>query len=174
MQVSTADEATLAGDGFQDSEHLDILMIHALLDALYTVFSTMVKLEIAPGVPIPKDDAKARGDVSGMMVMGADGVEGSVALSLSMEAVVKISTSLFGKAIEAPDDEAKDLVGELTNMLVGHAKAVTAEKGYDFDMRTPELFAGEGHELHHARSGKTVLLPVTLEETEFFLELNFG
>jgi hypothetical protein len=34
-----------------DGSHMDTLVTHALLDSLFTIFSTMVKLKIQPGVP---------------------------------------------------------------------------------------------------------------------------
>lgn len=44
-----------------DGSHMDTLMTHALLDSLFTIFSTMVKLKIQPGVPELKQGNVARG-----------------------------------------------------------------------------------------------------------------
>ena len=37
-----------------DGEHMDVLMINALLHSLFTIFSTMVRLEIQAGLPVIK------------------------------------------------------------------------------------------------------------------------
>jgi chemotaxis protein CheX len=174
MRTRTVTVTVQQGRSLQDGKHVDVLMIHALLDSLFTIFSTMVKLKITPGVPVPKQDTRARGDVSGVMAMLAEQASGSVALSLPLPAIRKISRCLLDDEIDCLGRDAEDLVGELTNMLVGGAKKVTAENGYDFDMQTPRLCVGTAHEItHHTAAGQTVLLPITMEDTEFYLELNF-
>lgn len=154
-------------------EQMDILMINALLDSLLTIFATMVKLDIEPGIPVLKLEATAKGSVSGLIGMNAEGASGSVALSLTLPAVREISRKLLGEEIACVDQSAADLVGELTNMLVGRTKQILSEKGFDFDMQRPKLLLGEGHEIVHHCAGKTVLLPIKINSDEFYLELNF-
>lgn len=156
-----------------DGAHMDVLMIHALLDSLFTVFSTMVKVQIQPGVPELKQGKAAKGEVSGLVGMQAAGASGSVALTLTLPAIREISRGLLGHEITSADNEAADMAGELTNMLVGGAKRILSERGHDFDMQTPQLLRGEGHEIVHHYAGQTVLLPVKIGQHEFYIELNF-
>ena len=153
--------------------HLDLVIIHALLESLFTIFATMMNLEIEPGIPETKQGNTARGVVSGLIGMNADGASGSVALSFTLPTIRAISGSLFGQEIASADKEAADLAGELTNMLVGGAKRILSEKGHDFDMQTPQLLLGEGHEIVHHYPGQTVLLPIRINQDEFYIELNF-
>ncbi len=157
-----------------DAAHMDIVMINALLESLLTLFSTMVNLKIVPGVPIPKQGNVSRGGVTGLIGMKANDAHGSVSLSLTLPTIRKISFSLFGEEISSINNEAKDLAGELTNMLVGGAKRILSEKGHDFDMQSPQLMMGEGHEIVHLSPGQTVLLPIEIDQDEFYLELNFA
>lgn len=156
-----------------DGGYTDIVMINALLHSLFTIFSTMVRLPIQPGEPVLKSDNLARGAVSALVAMNADDVHGSVALSLTLPAVRAISRGMLDAEITSADREAMDLAGELANMLVGGTKSILAEKGQDFDMHTPQLLIGEGHEIVHLHEGRTVLLPIALGEDEFYVELNF-
>ncbi len=157
-----------------DGDYMDIVMINALLASLFTIFSTMVRLKIQPGDPLLKQNNIAKGEISALIGMNAEGVQGSVALSLSLPAIRLISKSMMNYEIVSADDEALDLVGELVNMLVGGAKRILSEKGYDFDMQTPKLLRGEGHEITHHHPGRTVLLPVKTGEEELYIELNFA
>jgi chemotaxis protein CheX len=156
-----------------DGSHMDILMINALLSSLFTIFTTMVRLEIKAGDPVIKQDKIARGAASGLIGMNAEGTSGSVALSLTLPAIRKISLSMLGEEFTKVDKEASDLVGELTNMLVGGAKNILSEKGHDFDMHTPKLLVGDGHEIVHHYAGQTVLLPILINQDEFYIEMNF-
>lgn len=160
-------------DAVEYGGKMDLVIIHALLESLFTIFTTMMRVDVEPGVPLPKNGNAAKGDVSGLLGMKAAGSRGSVALSLSLPAIREISRSLLGYEIARVDKEAVDLAGELTNMLVGGAKRILSERGYDFDMQSPQLLLGAGHEIVHHFSGQTVLLPVKIRQDEFYLELNF-
>jgi chemotaxis protein CheX len=141
--------------------------------SMYDVFDTMVGLDIEPGVPELKQDRVAKGDVSGLIGMKAEGASGSIALTLTQSTIREISRGLLGEEISDSGREAADLAGELTNMLVGGAKRILAEKGHDFDMQTPQLLVGDGHEIVHHYPGQTVLLPVSVGQDVFYIELNF-
>jgi len=156
-----------------DGQHMDIVMINALLHSLYDVFDTMVGLDIEPGIPELKQGLVAKGDVSGLIGMKAEGASGSIALTLTQSTIREISRGLLGEEISDSGREAADLAGELTNMLVGGAKRILAEKGRDFDMQTPQLLVGDGHEIVHHYPGQTVLLPVKVGQDVFYIELNF-
>jgi chemotaxis protein CheX len=156
-----------------DGEHMDILMINALLNSLFTIFETMVRQEIQAGIPVLKENNIAKGAASGLIGMKTEGASGSVALSLTLPAIRKISLGMLGEEFTSIDKEAADLVGELTNMLVGGAKRIMSEKGHEFDMHTPQLLVGDGHEIVHHYAGQTVLLPILMNQDEFYIELNF-
>lgn len=152
---------------------MDIMIINALLDSLMKVFNTMVGIKPVPGVPVAKDDNISRGDVTGMMLMENDRAHGSMAISFSQEAITKIAKNMLGDDLKDIDETARDLTGEMTNMLVGGAKKILSEQGYEFDMSTPSIFYGKGHEVQHKYDGQTVILPFNSNSEAFFLEINF-
>ena len=71
------------------------------------------------------------------------------------------------------DDTARDMAGEMTNMVVGGAKNLYAAQGYDFDMSTPSILMGVNHTVHHAFPGKTIVMPFRSDSGEFFVEICF-
>ncbi len=152
---------------------MDILIINALLDSLMKIFNTMVGVMPEAGVPVPKDNDISMGDVTGMMLMEADKTKGSMAISFSKGAIAKVANKMLGDKLKQIDDTARDLTGEMTNMLVGGAKSILAERGYMFDMSTPEIFSGKKHRVEHKYKGQTVILPFKLEKDAFYLEINF-
>jgi chemotaxis protein CheX len=168
-----AAETNQQAPSMNDGEHMDILIINALLNSLFTIFATMVKLEIEAGTPLLKQGNISKGAASGLIGMKTKGASGSVALSLTLPTIRVISRSMLGEEFTKIDKEAADLVGELTNMLVGGAKRILSEKGHDFDMHTPQLLVGDGHEIDHHYAGQTVLLPILIDRDEFYIELNF-
>jgi len=154
-------------------DNMDILIINALLDSLMKIFSTMVGVTPEAGVPVPKNDAVSLGEVSGIMVMEAEKTKGSMAISFSKGAIAKVANKMLGDNLKQIDETARDLTGEMTNMLVGGAKSILAERGYIFDMSTPEIVSGKKHTIDHKYHGQTVVLPFKLEKDSFYLEINF-
>jgi len=154
-------------------DNMDILIINALLDSLMKIFNTMVGVMPVPGVPVPKNDNISLGDVSGIMVMEAEKAKGSMAISFSKGAIAKVASKMLGDNVKQVDETARDLTGEMTNMLVGGAKSILAERGYMFDMSIPEIVSGKKHTIAHKYGGQTVVLPFTLGKDPFYLEINF-
>lgn len=152
---------------------MDVMIINALLNSLMNVLSTMAKLTPQPGNPIAKNDDEARGEVSGFMDMENEVTRGSMAISFSPKVIKSLVKTMVGEEIKKVDETAKDLTGELTNMIVGGAKAQLAEKGIDFAMSTPQVFSGKKHQIKHKYDGQTVILPFDSDCGEFFLEINF-
>ncbi|HLP98206.1 MAG TPA: chemotaxis protein CheX [Sideroxyarcus sp.] len=157
----------------QECSALDGLMIPALLDSLGTIFDTMVGEKIYPGAPVLKQGNAALGEVTGLIGMRSDSVSGSIALTFNLPTMRVISLNLMGHELTSIGKDAADLTGELINMLAGGAKRVLSEQGHEFDMQTPQMLLGEGHEIVHHRAGNTVLLPVWIGAGEFYIELNF-
>jgi len=175
MNKSNLDKnvAKLPTTSLNDGSHMDIVIIHALMDSMFTIFTTMMNTQARAGVPIPKSHTTAMGGVTALIGMKAEGARGSVAVTLPMPALSEISRRLLGDEMTVIDKNAADLAGELTNMLVGGAKRILSEKGHEFDMQVPQLLMGEGHVIEHHHGGQTVLLPVTVGQSEFYIELNF-
>ena len=152
---------------------MDVLIINALLTALMNVLSTMAHMTPKPGNPIAKHNSHAQGVVSSMMEMENDFIKGSMALSFSEPVIKALVRNMVGDEIKTVDDSAKDLAGELANMVVGGARALLSEKGIDFAMSTPQVLVGEQHDIKHNFGGVTVILPFSSEAGEFYLEINF-
>jgi chemotaxis protein CheX len=120
-------EVELPIGSMNDGGHTDIVIIHALPDSLFTIFTTMMNMKIQPGVPVPKSETTALGEVTALIGMQAPGARGSVAVTLPIPALGEISRRLLGHEITDVGKDAADLAGELTNMLVGGAKRTLSE-----------------------------------------------
>jgi len=152
---------------------MDVLIINALLAALMNVLTTMARMTPAPGIPVAKKEAPAQGVVSAMMDMENEITKGSMAISFTEPVIKDLVKKMVGDEIKLVDETAKDLAGEIANMVVGGARALLSEKGIDFAMSTPQVLSGPRHEIKHKFGGVTVILPFTSDAGEFYLEINF-
>ena len=152
---------------------MDVKLINPVLETMINVLSTMANVQPDVGKPSLKQDEVARGEVTGIMSMLSPQVRGSLAITFTKPVIIDIVRRMLGEDIQEIDDTARDLTGEMANMVVGGAKNLFAAQGYDFNMSTPQILFGKDHMVHHSVSGKTLLLPFTTESGQFFIEMCF-
>lgn len=152
---------------------MNVDYINPVLEAIVEVLSMMANVQPKVGKPILKSGSKAQGDVTGIMSMHGSNTKGSIAITFSKPAILEICYNMLGDTKKDVDDEVLNLVGELTNMVTGKAKALLEEKGYDIGMSLPTVVSGKDHSIDHKSSGQKVLLPFTINSGRFYVELCF-
>ncbi len=140
---------------------------------MVNVLSTMAQLEARPGKPSLKNDAAAPGVVSAVIGFSGSRTNGSMAISFTEPVIRDIAKRMLGEELTTVDDTARDLTGEISNMVMGGAKAAFQEQGYDFGLSLPAVVSGEPHEIEHSVSGPKILLPFATDAGEFFVEICF-
>jgi chemotaxis protein CheX len=152
---------------------MDANLINPILTTMVNVLSTMAQLQPSMGKPTLKESDAALGEVTGMMKMQSPQMNGSFSITFTAPAILDIAKRMLGEEITEVNDMAKDLAGEVTNMVVGGAKNIYVEQGYDFNMSTPNILAGKDHKVEHGCSGKTIVLPFEAGGHKFFVEMCF-
>ena len=146
--------------------------INPFLDATVSVLKTMASLEPLPGKPYIKKGGAACGDVSG--VVGITGeAEGSISISFSKSCILFITGQMLGEEQKEINDEVKDVVGELTNMISGDSRRRLQEIGHTFQGAIPSVISGMGHEVKHISKGPILSIPFTTNAGNFIVEVCF-
>lgn len=148
-------------------------IVNPFLDSVVNVLGMMALLDVTPGTAELKDGFVARGDISGIIGMSSGASGGSMAITFPKAVVFQVAFRMLGDEVNEINDDVIDLVGELTNMISGGAKAKFDEIGINIGMATPVVVCGESHEIHHKSSGKSIILPFGTEAGEFYVEVCF-
>lgn len=147
--------------------------INPFLSSLLEVLRTMANIELVPQKPRLKTDAKSQGDVSGMIGMVGPQTKGSFSVSFEKSLALEIYKGMLGEKVDSINDEVTDMVGEITNMVTGGAKRILGEKGYQFEMATPTVVSGEGHEISHKVDGPRVAMSFKSDHGLAVIEICF-
>ena len=153
---------------------MNVEYLNPFLQAAVTVLKTMAFTTPKVGKPFVKGKTPlSQGDVTG--VVGLTGViNGSLAVSFSEAAILEVVSNMFGEAFKEMNDEVRDAVGELSNMICGDARRILAEKGHQFQAAIPTVIEGKSHKICHTLPGPVLVIPFTIgEDGVFFLELCF-
>lgn len=144
-----------------------------VVTALMNTFTTMVQVEPEAGESRIKQDDVSKGDVTGLLKMEGDKAKGSVSITFTKSVVFDLVKRMLNMEIQEIDEVARDMAGEMANIVVGGAKNLLEEQGYKINMSLPEVFVGEGHRIEHSFGGKTVEIPFSIDSGDFYIEVNF-
>jgi chemotaxis protein CheX len=140
--------------------------------ATINVLSTMAMIDPKPGKPYVKKDQTATGDVSA--VIGVTGEQnGTISVSFSKQCAVAMVKAMLGDDIEDIIQDAKDAVGEMTNMISGQARAGLSEMGLNFQGSTPTVIMGDKHTISHVTKAPVIVIPFTTDHGDFAVEFSF-
>ncbi len=152
---------------------MDVRLINPFLQATMHVIGTMARIEPTPGRPFLKKDGAALGDVSAIIgITGA--ARGSMALTFTESAIKAIVSNMVGTQSLEIDDELRDAVGELTNMICGDARRRLSEDGISLQGGIPTIVSGKNHSISHINNGPRLAIPFSTPQGGFVVEVAFN
>ena len=149
---------------------MDVKIINAFLDGTISVLKTMAFVEPRAGSPYLKKNSVARGDVSGIIGM-TGAAKGSLALSFSKSSILRIVSNMLGEEITEINDEIKDGVGEITNMVSGVARKNLEAGGLIVRAAIPTVVSGTNHTIRHMMGGPSIIIPFEIDAGAFVVDV---
>lgn len=133
----------------------------------------MARLKVKPGKPYLKDNTSAPGDVSAIIGITGE-TEGSLSITFSFDSIKEVVSRMLGEEVKEIDDDVKDAVGELANIISGDARRELVEKGMSLQGSIPTVVAGPGHEIKHIGKGPTIAIPFETDAGAVTVEVCFN
>ena len=112
-------------------------------EAVIDIFSSMVLLDISViegSTPVPMEGPM----LSGMIGLAGD-LQGTVLIHLPAPVAIDITNAFLGLEIDTVDDDVKDAIGELTNMVAGGVKFLLPETDQDIELAIPSVVCGQSY-----------------------------
>lgn len=149
--------------------------LNPFVHATRNVLETMAQTKLTSQKPHLKEGVSTYGDVTGIIGMASDTVEGSMTISFPAACILQIvSRMLMEEPKTQIDHDIVDAVGEITNMICGGAKAEFGKLGMSFNLATPTMVTGKGVEIHHHSDVPIIVLPFETDCGTFVLEANLA
>jgi chemotaxis protein CheX len=151
---------------------MNVEFMNPFLSATIGVLKTMAFTDVQPGKPFLKKDKISCGDVSG--IVGITGPpNGSMSLTFTKDSIVEIVSNMLGESFTEVNDDIRDAVGELSNMISGTARNDLGNKGYAFKTSIPTVVSGPNHEIRHMCKAPTIAIPFNTKCGSFTVEISF-
>lgn len=143
---------------------LDDTLAHDISAAVCNAVRQTFGVEAVPGsYEIGEGMVSLVGDVSGVIGIVQNYLEGTLMLCLTYETVRNILPQIVGKTVSITHEMAVDAVGEITNMVFGQVKANLGQRGYHLKLGIPCVVSGKGHFVSQFHRGKYMIVPFHLD-----------
>ena len=146
--------------------------INPFLESTISVLATMASVQPIAGTPYLKKEASVVGDVSAIVGITGE-AEGSLCLTFTQDCILYIVSQMFGEQKKEIDEEVKDAVGELTNMISGASRRSLEDLGHHFEGAIPSIISGHNHEVRHVTKGPILSIPFSTTAGSFTVEVCF-
>lgn len=134
---------------------------------VHNTFASMFGVKPTPEKHFLEKECHAKGDVSGIVGMTQDRVEGALIVSFPKETIFAILSKMYKKQFTEIDKSVKAGVGELTNIIFGVVKTNLNKNGFGFKMAIPNVIVGDQHTAAITNPGATLVIPFQTESGSF-------
>jgi len=135
--------------------------------AMGEVFEIMLGIKLGPAAT---GTVLRHPDLTALIGLAGD-LSGVITLSCSAASAAHMASSMLGAAIEEVDDDVRDALGEICNMIAGNFRAKIPGQASSCSLSIPTVISGEDYELHALAPNQHVELWVPYEGTVISLGL---
>jgi len=141
-----------------------------IIDATQDIFSSMIMLEVAAAEAFVRNNHKLINSISGIIGL-AGTTKGMLAIHMDNAAALAVTAAFLGMDVEEIDDDVRDAIGELANMLAGSIKSILDPAGSDIKLSMPSAIYGEDYSVDCLAGAQAVCVPFTFDGLGFLVEL---
>lgn len=138
---------------------IDVRFINPIVVATLEVMKQMTGFEVTVGKPFVKTPGEPSGDISGVVGVVSTGFKGSISLSFPEKGFLAVVSKMLDTPFTKIDEENKDAVTELLNIIFGKAKRALNETGMDIQSAIPSIIRSSGHSLDSQSRFGTIVIP---------------
>lgn len=151
---------------------MDAGLVNPLLAAIVDILGKVAGIHADVKKPFLKTDPKGMGAVSGMLTLKGDHT-GTAAISFSDKCILMVVSKMFGEEITEVDNDVKDAVGEISNMISGQATQLYEKDGLSVKAALDQVLMGDAHSIPHPPGLPVLGIPIDTEPGEITVEICF-
>lgn len=138
-------------------------------DATQEIFQSMLMAEARPSTPLSTRSNVFKDSVSGLVGL-AGNYRGMLAIHVPNSVAMSITSKFLFMDVEEINDDVKDAIGELANMLAGSVKSMLTETGTGLKLAIPSAISGTEYEVECLADSDGAIVPFNIDEGEFLVE----
>ncbi len=144
-----------------------------IIESTREIFSSMIMLEVAAGEPYKNKKSVQINSISGIIGL-AGNIKALLAIHLPTDTALAVTTAFLGLDVEEINEDVRDAIGELANMLGGSVKTALDPKGSEIILSLPTAVSGEEYSIDTLADAEEIMVPFQLEGKTFTVELQIA
>ena len=142
-----------------------------LVDATLEVFASMIPIDITPE-PTKGAAPAVESDVSSLIGLAGD-LKGVLAVQCSAPVAYNITSAMLGMEVATMDEDVKDALGEVANMVAGGLKSRWAEKGKKIELSIASTCIGKSIRTGSLAGATRTAVTFATPSSRFRIELRY-
>lgn len=130
------------------------------------VFSTMLAMELERD---PAGQDCIRSNLTSMIGLGG-GLRGVLAIHCPAAVAKAITSGFLGMEVAELDEDVKDAIGEIANMVAGNLKVSYAAIGVNVELAIPTSIVGERFRIRGTAKANRIVVAMKMAEGTFWVE----
>lgn len=151
---------------------MDAKRINPVIQATVDILEKVGALQIQIQKPFLKPNAVARGEITSIIALRGD-ISGTFSITFPRKCIMSVVSEMLGEEISELNDDIKDALGEITNMISGQATQLFEMTGQSLKASLAQVVLGERHMIPHASDAVVLGIPCQSEHGEITLEICF-
>ena len=145
---------------------------HEIITCSKDVFSTMLMVELEAEDGAARGKVAIQSNITSMIGLGG-GIKGLLAVHCPLAVATAITSTFLGMEVEEIDDDVKDAIGEIANMIAGNLKVSFAAVDVNIELAIPTSIVGDSFYVSGITDSIRLTVPFGMEEKTFWVELMY-
>jgi chemotaxis protein CheX len=139
--------------------------------------STVRSLDMMAGIQAEKiglsikEDLITTYDITAIIGLTGE-TSGSIIISVPANLACKIASNMLMEDITEMNQAVQDAIGEIGNIVVGDARRILIQEGFQLNISIPTVVMGKGHIISRSGDVPCIAIPFRTEHGDF--EVNVG
>lgn len=132
--------------------------INPFIESSMQIFKTVANIELGLGKVFLKTDPYRTDDML-IMIGITGGLRGQVVMAMDNDIACTVASNMMGSTVSELDEIAQSALMELSNMVLGTASTILAQRGLAVDITPPSLLMGSNIKIYNNQK-QTICVPL--------------
>lgn len=137
------------------------------------IFATMIFLDLTAADPLAVGTEDLGCHVSAMIGLSGD-FNALLGIHCPAKVGLAIGSAMLGMELEEIDDDTKDALGEISNMLAGGIKESFASENVNLLLALPTTISGKSYKINAPSGSNRVLFPCDIDAGRFYIDFKYS
>lgn len=143
-----------------------------ITEATQEVFATMIFMDLEPGETRENEKPNIDANLSSMIGLAGD-LRGIISVLCPAAVAQGITGAMLGMDVTELDEDVKDAIGEIANMVAGGLKEAIAGDKKNIELAIPTTVIGKGIRTSGLKGATSVWVPFVTPMGEFGIEIKY-